>query len=191
MDSKTGNKKYLIGFWSIFAFPFVLVILIFILISFEKLGPMPSFAELENPEFTWQQRSILKMRSFWARLALKTEPGLNIKICRHTLLPRSLQRKISGIPPFGDRCPWYRKSCFPDYAARTEYWRGKYNNPAAFQAALSQRHCRSLNIGQEDQAWSFKIQGMADSRQAGKSYTKEEIIAMYLNKYDLITRQLV
>src|ERR1035437_7003749 len=51
MKGNTHNKKYLIWFWALFIFPFVVVIALFILISMEKLGPMPSFAELENPEY--------------------------------------------------------------------------------------------------------------------------------------------
>ena len=51
MKGLSGNTKYLIWFWAIFIFPFALIITIFILISKEKLGPMPTFTELENPEY--------------------------------------------------------------------------------------------------------------------------------------------
>ena len=51
MKGNTNNKKYLIWFWSLFIFPFALIIILFILISKEKLGRMPSFSELENPEY--------------------------------------------------------------------------------------------------------------------------------------------
>ncbi|MGE5421335.1 MAG: hypothetical protein ACM3UT_14205, partial [Chloroflexota bacterium] len=51
MAGKENNKKYLIWFWSLFILPFALIILLFILISKEKLGRMPSFSELENPEY--------------------------------------------------------------------------------------------------------------------------------------------
>jgi penicillin-binding protein 1A len=51
MKGNTNNKKYLIWFWALFIFPFLVVITLFILISKEKLGPMPSFGELENPEY--------------------------------------------------------------------------------------------------------------------------------------------
>src|SRR5664280_2670278 len=47
----SDNKKYLIWFWAIFSFPIIIIIALFILISKGKLGPMPSFAELENPEY--------------------------------------------------------------------------------------------------------------------------------------------
>ena len=46
MKGNSNNKKYLIWFWALFAFPFILFITIFILISKEKLGKMPSFKEL-------------------------------------------------------------------------------------------------------------------------------------------------
>ncbi len=47
---KRKVRKYLIIFWSVFATPFVFVTLVFILISAEVFGPMPTFEELENPE---------------------------------------------------------------------------------------------------------------------------------------------
>src|SRR5450759_930018 len=51
MEGNSNNKKYLTWFWALFIFPFAVVITIFVLISEEKLGPMPSFGELENPEY--------------------------------------------------------------------------------------------------------------------------------------------
>ena len=51
MKGKTNNKKYVIWFWALFTFPFAVIITLFILISIGKLGPMPSFGELENPEY--------------------------------------------------------------------------------------------------------------------------------------------
>ena len=51
MKGESIKRKYLIWFWSIFAIPFIIVVILFVLISKEKLGPMPSFTELENPEY--------------------------------------------------------------------------------------------------------------------------------------------
>jgi penicillin-binding protein 1A len=50
MKGNTQNRKYLIWFWILFALPFVSIMVLFIMISKEKLGPMPSFSELENPK---------------------------------------------------------------------------------------------------------------------------------------------
>ncbi|MDX2414304.1 MAG: biosynthetic peptidoglycan transglycosylase, partial [Bacteroidales bacterium] len=50
--SKSNNKykKYVRWFWLIFALPFILVITLFILISKDVFGPMPTFEQLENPD---------------------------------------------------------------------------------------------------------------------------------------------
>ena len=45
------EKKYIIVFWSLFSAFFISIVLIFVLISKGKLGPMPSFSELENPQY--------------------------------------------------------------------------------------------------------------------------------------------
>jgi len=50
MKGNTQHRKYLVLFWILFALPFVFVTVLFIMISNEKLGPMPSFSELENPK---------------------------------------------------------------------------------------------------------------------------------------------
>jgi len=49
-STKLKHKKYLYWFWGIFSLPFVFAILLFVLISFDVFGPMPSFKQLENPE---------------------------------------------------------------------------------------------------------------------------------------------
>ena len=71
-----GNKKkYLIWFWALFTVPFVIIIALFILISKGKLGPMPSFTELENPEYSLAAEVIPRMKFSSAKYILRTEPG--------------------------------------------------------------------------------------------------------------------
>ena len=52
MSDKSSNRKYLIWLWTLFSIPFIAIIVIFILISRDKLGTVPSFEELENPEYS-------------------------------------------------------------------------------------------------------------------------------------------
>src|SRR4030042_2680177 len=44
------TTKYLIILWSLYAFPLVLFTIIMVLIGKGKIGFMPEFAQLENPE---------------------------------------------------------------------------------------------------------------------------------------------
>jgi penicillin-binding protein 1A len=51
MDKKPGKTtKYLIILWSLYSFAFVLFIVIMVLIGHGKMGFMPDFARLENPQ---------------------------------------------------------------------------------------------------------------------------------------------
>jgi penicillin-binding protein 1A len=51
MDKKPGKTtKYLIILWSLYSFVFVLFIVIMVLIGHGKMGFMPDFARLENPQ---------------------------------------------------------------------------------------------------------------------------------------------
>ncbi len=48
--SKGKEKKYILLFWVIYTLPIIAIGVIFVLISNGKLGKMPTFEELENPE---------------------------------------------------------------------------------------------------------------------------------------------
>jgi penicillin-binding protein 1A len=48
-SSKFG-KKFLLWFWGIFSFIWVVVIGLFVMIGLEMFGPLPSFEQLENPK---------------------------------------------------------------------------------------------------------------------------------------------
>jgi penicillin-binding protein 1A len=49
MKGNKQHRKYIILFWILFTLPFALITFLFIMISEGKLGPMPSFSDLENP----------------------------------------------------------------------------------------------------------------------------------------------
>ncbi|MDX9769251.1 MAG: transglycosylase domain-containing protein [Tenuifilaceae bacterium] len=49
-DNSNFGKKFQIWFWGVFSFVWVLVISLFVLIGLEFFGPLPSFEELENPK---------------------------------------------------------------------------------------------------------------------------------------------
>jgi len=48
--NKREWKKYLIIFWSLLSIPFLVMILLFFLLSSGKLGYVPTFEDLENPK---------------------------------------------------------------------------------------------------------------------------------------------
>ena len=185
MDSKSNDKKYLIWFWSIFASPLVLAVIIFILISAGKLGPMPSFTELENPEYylaaevysedevllgkisienrTWTEYKDLSPYLVAALIATE-----DIRYYRHSGIDiRGIGRAVFRTILLGQNTGG--GSTITQQLAKQLYPR----DTAQVSAVI-----RKIRLGvSKFKEWQTAVK-------LEKSYTKEEIIAMYLNKYD-------
>jgi penicillin-binding protein 1A len=185
MKGNTNNKKYLIWFWSLFIFPFALVIILFFLISKEKLGPMPTFSDLENPEYylaaevlsedgvlmgkisienlTWTEYEELSPFLVDALIATediryKRHSGIDIRgLGRAAVLTIILDRNTGG------------GSTITQQLAKQLYPRDTTRSSAIV---------KKLKLGvSKFKEWQTAIK-------LERSYTKEEIIAMYLNKFD-------
>jgi penicillin-binding protein 1A len=183
----TDNTKYLIWFWTLFILPIAFIILLFVLISREKLGPMPSFRELENPEY-------------WLAAEVYSEDGI--------LLGKISIENLTWTE-YKDLSPW-----LTDALIATEDIR--YNRHSGVDIrGLGRAVIKSVLLGQNTGGGSTITQQLAKQlypRDTARSsavmkivklgvskfkewqtavklerfYTKEEIIAMYLNKFDFL-----
>jgi len=185
MKGITTNKKYLIWFWALFIFPFALVILLFILISKEKLGPMPSFSELENPEYylasevysedgvllgkiilknlTWTEYK--DFSPFLTNALIATE---DIRYNRHSGIDiRGLGRAAIRTILMGQNTGG--GSTITQQLAKQLYPR---------DTTRTSTFMRKIKLGvSKFKEWQTAVK-------LERSYTKEEIITMYLNKFD-------
>ncbi len=185
MKDDTNNRKYLIWFWSLFSLPIFIVIILFILISMGKLGPMPSFSELENPEYslaaevysedgillgkisienrTWTEYNELSPYLIEALIATE-----DIRYYRHSGIDiRGLARAIVRTIVLGQNTGG--GSTITQQLAKQLYPRDTTRSSALV---------RKLKLGiSKFKEWQTAVK-------LEKSYTKEEIIAMYLNKFD-------
>lgn len=180
-----SNRKYIIWFWAIFIFPFAVAITLFILISKEKLGPMPSFTELENPEYflaaevysedevllgkisienrTWTEYRELSPNLIGALIATE-----DIRYYRHSGIDiRGLARAVVRTIMLG-------QSTGGGSTITQQLAKQLYPRDTAQVSAFT----RKLRLGvSKFKEWQTAVK-------LEKSYTKEEIITMYLNKYD-------
>ena len=185
MKGNSNIKKYLIWFWALFIFPFAFAITLFILISMEKLGPMPSFDELENPEYyltsevysedgvllgkisienlTWTE---YKDFSPWLVDALiATE---DIRYNRHSGIDmRGLCRAVVRTILLG-------QSTGGGSTITQQLAKQLYPRDTARMSALMMK----VKLG------VFKFKEWQTAIKLERSYTKEEIITMYLNKFN-------
>jgi penicillin-binding protein 1A len=187
MKFKSTNKKYLIWFWSLFSFPFLLIIILFILISRGMLGPMPSFSELENPEYnlaaevysedgvllgkisvenrTWTDYKDLSPYLVDALIATE-----DIRFYRHSGIDvRGLGRAAIRTILLGQNTGG--GSTITQQLAKQLYPR---------DTSRSSAFARKIKLGvSKFKEWQTAVK-------LERSYTKDEIIAMYLNKYDFL-----
>jgi penicillin-binding protein 1A len=185
MKGNSGNKKYLIWFWALFIFPFALVITLFILISKEKLGPMPSFRELENPEYylaaevysedgillgkisienlTWTEYKDLS--PYLTDALIATE---DIRYNRHSGIDiRGLGRAAIRTILMGQNTGG--GSTITQQLAKQLYPRDTIRTSALM---------KKIKLGvSKFKEWQTAVK-------LERSYTKEEIITMYLNKFN-------
>jgi penicillin-binding protein 1A len=185
MKGNTNNKKYLIWFWGIFIFPIIIVITLFILISRGKLGPMPSFSELENPEYylaaqvlsedgvllgkisienrTWTEYKDLS--PYLTNALIATE---DVRYARHSGIDiRGLGRTLVHTIIMG-------QSTGGGSTITQQLAKQLYPRDTARNSSFMRKIRLSVSKFKEWQT-AIKLE---------RSYTKEEIITMYLNKFD-------
>ncbi len=185
MKENTSNKKYLIWFWSLFALPIVLVIILFILISRGNLGYMPSFTELESPELnlaaevyaedgvllgkislenrTWSEYKDLSPYLVDALIATE-----DIRFYRHSGIDvRGIGRAVIMSVILGQNAGG--GSTITQQLAKQLYPR---------DTASTSAFVRKVRLG------LTKFKEWQTAVKLERSYTKEEIITMYLNIFD-------
>ncbi len=185
MKGDKANKKYLFWFWAIFIFPVLVIITLFILISKEKLGRMPSFSELENPQLnlaaevygedgvllgkislenrTWTEYNDLS--PYLIDALISTE---DIRYYRHSGIDvRGIGRAIFLTIILGQNTGG--GSTITQQLAKQLYPR---------DTATTSDLVKRIRLGvTKFKEWQTAIK-------LEKSYTKEEIITMYLNIFD-------
>jgi penicillin-binding protein 1A len=181
------NRKYLIWFWALFSMPFIMATVLFILISKETLGPMPSFLELENPEenlaaevysddgvllgkFYVQNRTWTDYEEISPAVVNALIATEDIRFYRHSGIDiRGLGRVIVKTVLLGQNTGG--GSTISQQLAKNLFPRDMSDDS---------RIVKTLKLGvSKFKEWQTAVK-------LERSYTKEEIITMYLNIFDFI-----
>jgi len=187
MKGNSSNKKYLIWFWSLFTFPILVIITLFILISLGKLGPMPSFSELENPQYnlaaevysedgmllgkisienrTWTDYD--QLSPYLINALIATE---DIRFHRHSGID------IRGLGRAAIRTILLGQNTGGGSTITQQLAKNLYPRDSARTSGIIRKFRLGISKFKEWQT-AVKLE---------RSYTKEEIINMYLNKYDFL-----
>lgn len=180
---KISWRKYIIWFWSLFLLGIAGVTLLFLMIANGKMGFMPTFEELENPPnilaseiysedgkildkyFIHENRTFVNYDNLPPHLIDALISTEDVRFFRHSGIDlRGLLRVVKGIVT-GD-------------------------TSSGGGSTISQQLAKMLfprdNLSSKKELVLRKFKEWVIAVKLERSYTKEEIILMYLNKYDFL-----
>lgn len=180
-EKKKSKRKWLLWLWLIFLSPVVGIVAMFSLVSMEVFGPLPTFEELENP---------------------KSNLASEVYTADQEILGKYYRENRTNIQ-FEDISPWVPTALVSTederYFGHTgiDFWalprvfggvlmgttsKGGGSTITQQLAKMLFHERPSSKIGriiQKFQEWVIAVR-------LERHYTKEEIIAMYLNRFDFI-----
>ncbi|SDD18992.1 penicillin-binding protein 1A [Williamwhitmania taraxaci] len=183
-NSLSFKKKFLIWFWAILAFPLVVAVVLFTLITLEVFGPMPSFEDLENPTSNlasevYSEDNVLlgkyyiENRSYtsYEELSPNIENALisieDVRFRSHSGIDfRGLGRVLVKTIVMGDRDAG-GGSTLTQQLAKNLFPRDTSHN--------------QLSITRKSKLVLAKLKEWVTAVKLERNYTKDEILSMYLN----------
>ncbi|MEZ4809914.1 MAG: transglycosylase domain-containing protein [Allomuricauda sp.] len=182
--AKTKDQKqksfftYIKWFWILFGTGVLLIALVFLLASWGAFGPMPTFERLENPDTNLATEIISSDGKTLGKLYLDD----NRTPIAYEELPQNLVNALVAT----EDARYYEHSGID---ARGTLRAFVFLGTKGGASTISQQLARQLFIGAREkekktQAVLQKIKEWVIATRLERNYTKQEIIAMYLNIYD-------
>ncbi|MEM6541345.1 MAG: transglycosylase domain-containing protein [Bacteroidota bacterium] len=177
---KKSFGKFIKWFWIVFGSGILFVILIFLLASWGVFGEMPEYEHLENPKTNLATEFISSDGATLGKLYLDD----NRTPVRFDQLPENL---VNALIATEDARYYNHAGIDARGFLRALVYLGRKGGAST----ISQQLARQLFIGARDKesttnAILQKIKEWVLATRLERQYTKEEIIAMYLNQYDFL-----
>ncbi|WP_288954568.1 transglycosylase domain-containing protein, partial [uncultured Polaribacter sp.] len=177
---KTTNfKKYIKWFWMFVLGGFSFIILLFLFASWGFLGALPTFEELENPENNLATEVISADGKTLGKYATENRTPIKYKD-----LPQNI---VNALVATEDE-RFYEHSGIDFYSTARAVLKPGSGGASTITQQLAKmlftgRASRNifLRLGQKVKEWVV-------ATKLERQYTKNEILTMYLNKYDFLNR---
>ncbi len=181
-NEKQNFKKYIRGFWAIYLIVALLVFILFFAITKGKLGEMPTFEELENPRSLLASEVIARNGIVLGRYFRE-----NRTFVSYEQLPQNLVQALVAT----EDVRFYEHSGI-DLRGLFRVLKGVLTGDSGSGggSTISQQLAKMLfpreSLSSKLELVLRKFREWIIAVKLEKSYTKEEIITMYLNKYDFL-----
>ena len=172
-------KKYLLWFWGIILGGFTIIVFIFLFASWGYLGALPTFKDLESPESNLATEVISSDGVTIGKYAKENRTPI-----KFNELPDNLVNAL--IATEDER--FYEHSGI-DFRGLT---RAVLKPGSGGASTITQQLARMLFTGEKSRnkvkRVLEKVKEWVVATKLESQYTKQEIIAMYLNKYDFLNQ---
>ena len=189
--AKIKNKKkvFLITFWTLFALPILILTVIFILISNGKLGYMPSFEQLENPKSRLASEVISEDGVVLGSYYVENRTFIDFK----DISPALIDALIAT-----EDIRFYNHSAIDARGLARVFVKTLIlgQSSAGGGSTITQQLAKNLfprdtatystKLGRNISLIHSKLKEWVTAVKLEKSYTKNEIITLYLNQFDFL-----
>ncbi|NER13190.1 penicillin-binding protein [Leptobacterium flavescens] len=178
VKEQPGFRRYIIWFWRSFAAGVGILILLFLLASWGVFGPMPTFEELENPKTNLASELISSDGKTLGKYYLSE----NRTPVAFSDLPQHL---VDALVATEDERYYSHSGIDARGTIRAFAFLGRRGGAST----ITQQLAKLLFHGTSTKGWrryTQKIKEWVIAIRLERQYTKNEIIAMYLNKQDFI-----
>lgn len=177
VKKKKGFFKFIKWFWILFTTGILSVVLLFLLASWGVLGELPTFETLENPQTNLATEIISSDGKTLGKFYLED----NRTDVSFEDLPKNL---VDALVASEDN-RFYDHSGIDWYGtARAVFFLGKRGGASTISQQLARQLFVGVRSSNKFETIKQKAMEWVIATQLERSYTKEEIIKMYLNIYD-------
>jgi len=177
-SSKKGFKKYILGFWILFLAGVLIIAFTFLLAGWGALGPMPSFEELENPETNLATEVISSDGKTLGKYFKENRTPVN-----YDDLPDHL---INALVSTEDERFYSHSGIDARGTLRAAVFLGQKGGASTITQQLSKLLFTDPNKRGTFNRIIQKVKEWVIAVRLEEQYAKNEIITMYLNKFDFL-----
>ena len=177
LKSKNKYKSYVAILWGLYLIPLSFVVIVFMSAATGKLGEMPSIEQLENPKTNLATQILSSDGEVLGKFYFND----NRTPITYEELPQNI---IDALIATEDER--YRDHAGIDWRGtlRAIYYLGRKGGASTITQQLARQLFVGVRSRNKKEAFVQKIKEWVLSVQLEQRYTKNEIIAMYLNIYD-------
>ncbi|MDT0642122.1 transglycosylase domain-containing protein [Zunongwangia sp. F363] len=174
---RQSKRKYIIGFWTVFGIGLLVVVILFLMAGWGAFGKMPTFEELENPETNLATEVFSSDGKTLGKYYNENRTPV-----KYDDLPENL---VQALVATEDERYYHHSGIDARGTLRAVAYLGSKGGASTITQQLSKLLFSDVPDSKIERVFQ-KMKEWVIAVRLERQYTKQEIITMYLNKYDFL-----